>query len=109
MGDLWDLVLVDHGHKTVSLRKNGSRDARYQNRYTRDVFEKLWTGKEELCPYYWDGVSMTTDEESSTAVGRGLGASVERGSDEDQSEEDADNDERDNSSDSEDEGGCMLD
>ncbi|EEU37880.1 uncharacterized protein NECHADRAFT_88161 [Fusarium vanettenii 77-13-4] len=53
LGDLWDSVLDDCGYEILEFRKISPRRARYTKDYTREVFEQLWQGKEDRCPY-WD-------------------------------------------------------
>lgn len=53
MGDLWDSLLDLLGCDIASFRQDYPRIASYKNGYTREIFEELWTGREERCPY-WD-------------------------------------------------------
>jgi hypothetical protein len=53
-GDLWDAVLAQCGYSISELREDYPRSPRYTEEYTRQHFEKLWEGKEELCPYFND-------------------------------------------------------
>lgn len=53
-GDLWDSALSLCGHDPLVFRsKVQRRRAQYAKYYTRRDFEKLWSGREHLCPY-WD-------------------------------------------------------
>jgi hypothetical protein len=52
-GDLWDAALVTCGYNLSEFRKLYPRLPRYDSRYKRSDFEKLWEGIEHLCPY-WD-------------------------------------------------------
>lgn len=63
-GDVWDVVLADCGFDVASFREDWPRRARYNDVYTREVFEGLWKGREHLCPYYYDEEQLSTDEES---------------------------------------------
>jgi hypothetical protein len=54
-GDLWDFVLAQCGHDIAQFRKSYKpREAKYRGLYTRQVFEEMWQGQEERCPYYYD-------------------------------------------------------
>nr|CEG05099.1 unnamed protein product [Fusarium clavum] len=53
MGDLWDTILDLLGYDIASFRQDYPRIASYKNGYTREIFEELWKGREEHCPY-WD-------------------------------------------------------
>jgi len=53
MGDLWDSILDLVGYDITSFRQDYPRIASYKNGYTREIFEQLWRGREERCPY-WD-------------------------------------------------------
>lgn len=53
MGDLWDTILDIHGYDISSFREGYPRVVTYTNGYTREIFEQLWSGREERCPY-WD-------------------------------------------------------
>lgn len=52
-GDLWDAALVICGYELTDFRASYPRVARYNKNYSREDFERLWLGKEHLCPY-WD-------------------------------------------------------
>lgn len=54
MGDLWDTVLDICGYDISRFRCNYPRKASYKNGYSREVFEELWRGREERCPYWND-------------------------------------------------------
>ncbi|KAF5637789.1 hypothetical protein F52700_4491 [Fusarium sp. NRRL 52700] len=54
MGDLWDTVLDICGYNISWFRRNYPRKASYKNGYTRAIFEDLWRGREERCPYWND-------------------------------------------------------
>ncbi|KAF5969095.1 hypothetical protein FCOIX_11063 [Fusarium coicis] len=54
MGDLWDTVLDICGYDISTFRRNYPRKASYQNGYSREMFEELWRGREERCPYWSD-------------------------------------------------------
>ncbi len=74
-GDVWGAVLADLGVDVAkSRRRLGSlRTPQYTDRYSRDDFEKLWEGKEHLCPYYdvevrwcpFDGYPGSVSDDSS--------------------------------------------
>lgn len=53
VGDLWDSLLDIHGYDFSRFRQDYRRIATYKNGYTREIFEQLWSGREERCPY-WD-------------------------------------------------------
>ncbi|ERF71232.1 hypothetical protein EPUS_08150 [Endocarpon pusillum Z07020] len=53
-GDLWDSVLLQCGYDINEKRKGFPRRSEYVESYTRQDFESLWRGREELCPYYHD-------------------------------------------------------
>lgn len=75
-GDVWDAVLVDFGFAITDFRRRCPRKASYRPFYTRRDFEELWTGREHLCPYYYDEEVYeevwTTDEESNQDDGDAL-------------------------------------
>ncbi|POR38554.1 hypothetical protein TPAR_01252 [Tolypocladium paradoxum] len=52
-GDLWDAALTICGHDLDQFRTSYPRVPRYNKRYSREDFERLWWGNEHLCPY-WD-------------------------------------------------------
>lgn len=52
-GDLWDSVLAACGYQVSEFRRHYPRTARYTRDYPRRIFEKLWEGRQHLCPY-WD-------------------------------------------------------
>lgn len=52
-GDLWDAALATCGYNLWEFRKIYPRLPRYDSRYKRSDFERLWEGIEHLCPY-WD-------------------------------------------------------
>ncbi|KAF5568810.1 hypothetical protein FPHYL_2617 [Fusarium phyllophilum] len=54
MGDLWDTVLDICGYDIPTFRRNYPRKASYKNGYSREIFEELWRGREERCPYWND-------------------------------------------------------
>ncbi|SCO42964.1 uncharacterized protein FFMR_07124 [Fusarium fujikuroi] len=54
MGDLWDTVLDICGYDISKFRRNHPRRASYKNGYSRKIFEELWHGREERCPYWND-------------------------------------------------------
>ncbi|EWG54109.1 hypothetical protein FVEG_12403 [Fusarium verticillioides 7600] len=54
MGDLWDTVLDICGYDISIFRRNCPRKASYKNGYSREMFEELWLGREERCPYWSD-------------------------------------------------------
>ncbi|KAI8668636.1 Helo-like-N domain-containing protein [Fusarium keratoplasticum] len=74
-GDLWDAALVTCGYNLSEFRRFYPRAPRYDSRYKRSDFEKLWEGIEHLCPYWDDhrwpetgthgGYSMDADDEGS--------------------------------------------
>lgn len=54
--DLWDSCLSLRGSKSqeiTAMRRKRLRRAAYTEDYTRELFESLWKGREDLCPY-WD-------------------------------------------------------
>jgi hypothetical protein len=53
-GDLWDAILTEYGYDISKTRRGFPRKPNYTERYTRNDFERMWTGREELCPYYHD-------------------------------------------------------
>ncbi|KAM6527667.1 hypothetical protein FALCPG4_008717 [Fusarium falciforme] len=74
-GDLWDAALVTCEYNLSEFRRLYPRLPRYDSRYMRSDFEKLWEGIEHLCPYWDDrrwpdtgthgSYSMDTDDEGS--------------------------------------------
>ncbi|KAH6886950.1 hypothetical protein B0T10DRAFT_490532 [Thelonectria olida] len=52
-GDLWDAALAICGYDIGEFRKSYPRVPRYNKRYRREDFERLWLGNESRCPY-WD-------------------------------------------------------
>lgn len=54
IGDLWDTVLDICGYDISRFRHNYPRKASYKNGYSREIFEELWRGREERCPYWND-------------------------------------------------------
>ncbi|KAK1759805.1 hypothetical protein QBC47DRAFT_116439 [Echria macrotheca] len=56
VGDLWDSTLVACGYDLLEFRRFHSRRPAYGGRYTREIFERLWHGQEEKCPYWDDRV-----------------------------------------------------
>ncbi|CZR37767.1 uncharacterized protein FPRO_07042 [Fusarium proliferatum ET1] len=54
MGDLWDSVLDICGYDVSKFRRNYPRKASYKNGYSREIFEELWRGSEDRCPYWND-------------------------------------------------------
>lgn len=77
MGDLWDTVLDICGYDISRFRHNYPRKASYKNGYSREIFEELWRGREERCPY-WDDEPWpdSSNEEAEFAfestIGQGL-------------------------------------
>lgn len=53
-GDLLDVVLTRCGYDIRRMRQGFPRTPEYSTRYTRQVFQMMWEGKEQLCPYYDD-------------------------------------------------------
>lgn len=53
VGDLWDSLLDIYGYNVSEFRQDYQRIPTYKNGYTREIFEQLWSGREERCPY-WD-------------------------------------------------------
>ena len=53
-GDLWDAALSQCGYDLHELRRGYHRRPRYTQKYTRKHFERLWSGREEFCPYFHD-------------------------------------------------------
>lgn len=118
VGDVWDRVLAGSGFDVASFRREyGPRRARYATWYTRGHFESIWEGCADLCPYYH------SDEEPllnpiSSIVGDG-DAEIEASEDGDERSPlgDGGGEQRegnwaanasDGSSDTESDGGCML-
>ncbi|RTE84304.1 hypothetical protein BHE90_001093 [Fusarium euwallaceae] len=54
LGDLWDSVLDECGYDISEFRKIHPRKPRYNDIYTRQIFEQLWQGREHRCPYWND-------------------------------------------------------
>ena len=54
MGDLYDNLLDIHGYDISTFRHDYPRVASYKNGSTREIFEQLWSGREERCPYWND-------------------------------------------------------
>lgn len=105
-GDVWDAVLADFGIDVAeNRRQSGSRRvARYVKRYSRKDFEKLWEGKEHLCPYYDDKDFGSSDDGSSEGASDVSPDSDDGTPDLDDGRLDSD----DGTSDSDDDGGGML-
>ncbi len=59
IGDLWDSVLALSGYEVVDFRRGFPRKGIYKHHYTREIFEQLWSGNENLCPYYDDAAVDT--------------------------------------------------
>ncbi|KAF5533826.1 hypothetical protein FMEXI_11620 [Fusarium mexicanum] len=77
MGDLYDTVLDICGFDISKFRCNYPRKASYKDCYSREVFEELWRGREERCPYWNDEPwpEFSNEEAESTfesILGRGL-------------------------------------
>ncbi|KAI0902062.1 ankyrin [Annulohypoxylon nitens] len=54
-GDLWDSVLQSCGYNIAEFRTEiHRRQACYTDKYKREDFERLWQGREHLCPYWGD-------------------------------------------------------
>jgi hypothetical protein len=118
MGDVWDRVLAGNGFDVASFRREyGPRRARYATWYTRGHFERLWEGCADLCPYYHSDEEPLVDKISSI-VGDGDAENEaledgdegsplgKRGSE--QRERNWAANASDGSSDTESDGGCML-
>ncbi|UPK92476.1 hypothetical protein LCI18_003411 [Fusarium solani-melongenae] len=52
-GDLWDAAVAICGYDLEHFRASYPRVPRYNKSYSRQDFERLWLGRESLCPY-WD-------------------------------------------------------
>ncbi|KAM7211640.1 hypothetical protein V8F06_012993 [Rhypophila decipiens] len=71
-GDLWDAALAGSGFCVAQFRQGRARRAHYGFhrragiRYTRLEFEKLWLGREQLCPYYYDEEPQVIEVDSDT-------------------------------------------
>ncbi|KAI0531906.1 ankyrin [Xylaria digitata] len=82
-GDLWDCLLQDCGYDIRQFRKDHQRRAVYVEKYTREDFEKLWSGRESQCPYWddtpwpeeapWRGLVGRYEPSESTAGGSSIG------------------------------------
>ena len=68
-GDVWDFSLAVCGYDISDFRPGGCRKAHYGAGYTRQDFEKLWEGREHLCPYYYDEENTSFDDTSSSSDG----------------------------------------
>lgn len=66
-GDLWAAVLAIEGYDLAPFVTGWSRGKLFTSRYTQADFEKLWEGKEHLCPYYHDEISGSSDNEYSSS------------------------------------------
>lgn len=55
-GDVWDFALAMCGYEISKFRQKEGvpRKPRYTACYTRQTFQNLWAGHENLCPYYDD-------------------------------------------------------
>ncbi|KAI9711511.1 MAG: hypothetical protein M1820_002074 [Bogoriella megaspora] len=53
-GDLWDAALLQCGYDVYERRLHHARTPQYDGMYRREDFERLWEGREELCPYFDD-------------------------------------------------------
>ena len=56
-GDLWDAVLAQCGYESY-IRRPEQRLCHYTVRYSREDFERLWKGREHLCPYFSDSSAV---------------------------------------------------
>ncbi|KAJ4013021.1 hypothetical protein NW766_006841 [Fusarium irregulare] len=54
IGDIWDAALHISGYDVAEFRATRRRRPRYYFSYTRQLFEELWKGKEDECPYWND-------------------------------------------------------
>jgi hypothetical protein len=54
IGDLWDAALVRRGYNIYANRKKHPRVPRYKKYYTRRIFERIWSSREDQCPYFED-------------------------------------------------------
>jgi ankyrin repeat protein len=53
-GDMWDVVLVACGYSLGEFRASWPRKVTLDFEYSREHFEKLWHGREALCPYWYN-------------------------------------------------------
>jgi len=71
-GDFWDSILAACGYQVSDFRQQHPRTGRYTKDYPRKIFEKLWEGRQHLCPY-WDEdeaayqMEICSEESSSSA------------------------------------------
>ncbi len=60
-GDIWDFSLAVCGYDISEFRRTDPREVCYREEYTRQDFEDLWAGHENLCPYYDDEENHLSD------------------------------------------------
>jgi len=117
-GDVWDAVLAEGGYSVLCHRKRHGprpRVAIYRRGYTREMFERLWEGREHLCPYYYnddriiddDDYDDTSNDGDSEELGQVNGEEQHGHGDEDLLEEE-DMDASDSDSDSDGGGACLY-
>ncbi|KAF2119075.1 ankyrin repeat-containing domain protein [Lophiotrema nucula] len=56
--DLWDCTLVCSGHGHLARRADQRRFC-YTEQYTHELFEAMWSGGKEVCPYFDDTFSIS--------------------------------------------------
>jgi len=70
--DFWDTIFDRAGYDILDCRNGHPRRARYGDGYTRQIFEELWQGREEYCPYWddkpWPEFPTQEDEEAYETV-----------------------------------------
>ena len=69
-GDVWDRALSSCGYDICTRRRGFPRKPFYDKDYTREDFEELWFGSEEICPYYHDPPVWDPAQEGSTRTDR---------------------------------------
>ncbi|CZS74476.1 unnamed protein product [Fusarium graminearum] len=100
LGDVWDAALHTSGFDLSHFRKTFRRRPRYDySFYTRQMFEELWRGREDQCPYWDDepwpplGPGERNSDHDSDINSYGCVSDFDVSDDGDQSEEDDEEDE----------------
>ncbi|OBS19640.1 hypothetical protein FPOA_11365 [Fusarium poae] len=99
LGDLWDAALHVSGFDISQFRTISRRRPRYDSLYTRQMFEELWRGREEQCPYWDDkpwpavGFGEIDSDPETDIISYGYVSDFDVFDDDDLSEEEEDEDE----------------
>lgn len=99
IGDIWDAALHISGYDIAEFRATRRRRPRYYFFYTRQLFEELWKGREDECPYWNDepwpplGPGEEASDDDSVCTSYGCVSDFDMLDDEDPlEEEESDND-----------------